>query len=108
MSDKNVVSVTVDGKIYTIDVNRAKELGILKKQVPRVVGYEYKNTSGRTYMLTRFLVEVPNAPTLTYVSLVSDGHPWSTGVLVKNYNNISDDEWERITASSVFGLVTKV
>lgn len=96
--------ITIDGTNYTIDINRAKELGVLDEAKAHRIGGRYKNGSG-IYMLS--------AVSLNSVALidVECGNRWKDAVravwTVEKCNlMITDEDFNRVAGGEKFTKVS--
>lgn len=96
----NQVEISLNGEKFLLNVERAKELGILQRKQIIGIGQKYleKNTG------SRYILASINSQKVILINLVTGGH-WCLEKPAKNINNLTEDEVENVFKDGNFQLI---
>ena len=99
-SVSNEVEISIGGEKFLLNVERAKELGLLKEKKVIKIGQRYRESSGDEYILCTF-----GYRNIALINLTSGGH-WANPVVVNDLQNLSKEEFENVKKWGEFTLIS--
>lgn len=93
----NPLNVIIGDKTYTLDVDKAKELGLLVEPYkPKRTGTYFRNTiSDALYLLVN--VGIPGNEHFVQLTNIATGNYFGMATEVQNIFAITEEEWYQIT-----------
>lgn len=93
--------VTIDNQEFDLNIEEAKKLNLIKPVVSHKMGQRYKATTTKEeYILARC------KPNILCLIGLQSGNRWEDPMNVKNCNDISQEEFDKITGGESFELIS--